>query len=60
VRRQGVDQVSLAAGAIVIAVGTLLMLDQAGDVELSAGLVAAVFVGAFGLIMLLSGLLEDR
>ena len=36
------------------------MLDQGGDIDLSAGVLAAIFVGAFGLIMLLSGLLEDR
>jgi hypothetical protein len=45
---------------VIALLGFMLMLDQGGDVELSAGLLAAIFVGAFGLIMLLSGLLDDR
>jgi len=44
----------------MIAIGAILMLDQGGEIEVSAGVLAAIFVGAFGLIMLLSGLLEDR
>lgn len=58
--RNGVDLVSLIAGVTVTALGGLLLLDQSGDLELSAGVLAAVFAGAFGLIMLLSGLFEDR
>jgi hypothetical protein len=58
--RQGVDAVSLIAGVTVTALGGLLLLDQSGDLELSAGVLAAVFAGAFGLIMVISGLLEDR
>ena len=41
------------------AIGVLLALDQGGDLELSAGVLAAAFVGLFGLIMLVSGLLDD-
>jgi hypothetical protein len=58
--RNGVDLVSLTAGVTVTALGGLLLLDQSGDLELSAGVLAAVFAGAFGLIMVISGLLEDR
>ncbi|MGH2952894.1 MAG: hypothetical protein ACRDK9_02585 [Solirubrobacterales bacterium] len=58
--RKGVDLVSLIAGVTVSLIGTLLVLDQSRDLELSPGVLAALFVGAFGLIMLLSGLLEDR
>jgi hypothetical protein len=58
--RNGVDLVSLIAGVTVTALGGLLILDQSGDLELSAGVLAAAFAGAFGLIMLLSGLFEDR
>ena len=54
------DRVSLTAGFAVIALGVALLLDQSGDVELSAGALAAIFVGAFGLILLISGLIEDR
>jgi hypothetical protein len=58
--REGIDLVSLIAGVTVTALGGLLILDQSGDLELSGGVLAALFAGAFGLIMLLSGLLEDR
>lgn len=58
--REGVDRTALISGIAVIAIGGLLMLDQGGSVEISAGVLAAIFVGAFGLIMLLSGLFEDR
>lgn len=58
--RNGVDRTSLIAGIAVSAIGVLLMLDQGGELEVSAGVLAAVFVGAFGLIMLLSGLFEGR
>ena len=39
--------------------GAVMLLDQGGDLDLSPGALAAIFVGAFGLIMLLSGLLDD-
>jgi hypothetical protein len=58
--RNGVDLVSLISGVTVAALGGLLILDQSGDLELSAGVLAAVCTGAFGLIMVISGLLEDR
>jgi hypothetical protein len=58
--RNGVDLVSLIAGVTVTALGGLLLLDQSGDLELSAGVLGAVCAGAFGLIMVISGLLEDR
>jgi hypothetical protein len=58
--RREFDPVSLVGGVVIAALGVVLMLDQGGDVELSAGLLGAIFVGAFGLIMLISGLLDDR
>ena len=58
--RREFDPVSLVGGVVIAMLGAVLMLDQGGDVELSAGLLAAIFVGAFGLIMLVSGLLDDR
>lgn len=58
--RERVDRTALISGVAVIVIGGLLMLDQGGSVEISAGVLAAIFVGAFGLIMLLSGLFEDR
>lgn len=58
--RRELDPVSLVGGVVIALLGFALMLDQGGDVELSAGLLGAIFVGAFGLIMLVSGLIDDR
>jgi predicted tellurium resistance membrane protein TerC len=54
------DRVSLVAGVLIIVIGVVMMLDQSSDLELSGGVLAALFVGVFGLILLLSGLFEDR
>jgi predicted tellurium resistance membrane protein TerC len=54
------DRVSLAAGALIIVIGIAMVLDQSSEVSLSGGVIAALFVGVFGLILLISGLLEDR
>ena len=58
--RREFDPVSLVGGVAIAVLGVVLMLDQGGDVELSAGLLGAILVGAFGLIMLISGLIDDR
>jgi hypothetical protein len=55
-----IDRVSLAAGVLIVVIGVLMMLDQSSEVSLSGGVIAALFVGVFGLILLISGLLEDR
>lgn len=52
------DSVSLAAGLMTIVVGVALLLDQSSDVTLSGGVIAALFAGVFGLVLLLSGLLD--
>ena len=54
------DRVSLSAGVLIIVIGIAMVLDQSSDVSLSGGVIAALFVGVFGLILLVSGLLEDR
>jgi hypothetical protein len=54
------DRVSLAAGVLIIVIGIAMVLDQSSEVSLSGGVIAALFVGVFGLILLISGLLEDR
>jgi hypothetical protein len=58
--RNGVDRTALSTGIAVIAIGTVLLADQGSDLDISAGVLAAIFVAAFGLIMVISGLLEDR
>ena len=54
------DRVSLAAGVLIIVIGIAMVLDQGSEVSLSGGVIAALFVGVFGLILLISGLIEDR
>jgi hypothetical protein len=56
--RRGLDRVSLVAGISVLAIGALLIVDQSGDVDVSAGVLAAALVGVAGLIMLVSGLID--
>ena len=58
--REGVDVVSLGAGLGLIAVGGLLLLDQAGSLELTIGLAAALMAALIGMILLLSGLSDDE
>ena len=58
--RQGLDVVSLGAGLGLIAVGGLLLLDQAGSLELTIGLAGALMAGLIGMILLLSGLNDER
>ena len=53
------DLVSLVAGAVFVAVGALLVLDQAGAIELTLGWVGAVMAAALGSILIASGLSED-
>ena len=58
--RRQLDPVSLVGGVVIAVLGVVLMLDQGGDVELCAGLLGAIFVGAFGLIWLVSGHIDGR
>lgn len=58
--REQVDVVSLGAGLGLIAVGGLLLLDQAGSLELTIGLAAALMAALIGMILLLSGLSDDE
>ena len=51
-----VDLVSLASGAVIAALGALVLLDSTGAVDLSLGWVAVALTGAAGAILLLSGL----
>jgi hypothetical protein len=58
VRPEVRDLVSLVAGAVFLAVGVLLVLDQAGAIELTLGWVGAVMAAALGAILVASGLTE--
>ena len=50
------DLVSLASGAVIAALGALVLLDSSGALELSLGWIAAALTAAVGLIVLVSGL----
>jgi hypothetical protein len=52
------DLVSLASGAVVVALGALVLLDSSGALDVSLGWIAVVLTGAVGVILLLSGLLD--
>jgi hypothetical protein len=52
------DPVSLVAGAMFMALGALLILDQAGALELTLGWVGAALAASLGAILVASGLAE--
>lgn len=54
------DGASLASGLAVVAMGALLLLDEAGALELSAGLVGALVSAVVGVILIAGGLGEGR
>jgi len=58
--RERLDVVSLGSGLGLIAVGGLLLLDQAGSLELTIGLAGALMAGLIGIILVLSGLNDDE
>jgi hypothetical protein len=53
------DLVSLASGAVIAALGALVLLDSLGVLDLSLGWIAAALTGAVGVILLLSGLVRS-
>jgi len=57
VRRTGSpDRPSLVAGLVLAALGTVLLLDQAGSIDLDFGSMAPIVFAAIGAILLASGL----
>jgi hypothetical protein len=50
------DLVSLTSGAVIAALGALLLLDSSGAVDLSLGWIAVALTGGVGTIVLVSGL----
>jgi peptidoglycan/LPS O-acetylase OafA/YrhL len=50
------DPVSLVAGVTFLALGVLLVLDQAGALDLTFGWIGAVLAAALGVILVASGL----
>jgi hypothetical protein len=58
--RDGVrpDLVSLASGAVIAALGALVLLDSSGALDISLGWIAVALTGSIGAILLLSGLVD--
>jgi hypothetical protein len=56
---RSLDRVSLVAGLAMIAVGVLLVLDQADAIELSPGIAGAALAAALGAILVTSGLADE-
>lgn len=53
-----VDLVSLGSGALIAALGALVLLDSADAVDLPLGWITVALTGAIGAILLLSGLVD--
>ena len=53
------DPISLASGAVIAALGALVLLDSAGAIELTLGWLAVAVTAGVGVIVLLSGLIAD-
>jgi hypothetical protein len=50
------DLLSLVSGAVVTALGTVVLIDSSGAVDLPLGWVAVAVTAALGVVMLLSGM----
>ena len=50
------DVVSLASGAVIAALGVLVLLDSSGGLDVSLGWMSVALTAATGLILLISGL----
>lgn len=55
-RRAAADGFSLTAGLVLIVFGTVLLLERAGELDLSFGVMAPIAFAAIGAILLASGL----
>ena len=50
------DLVSLASGAVIAALGALVLLDSAGAVQLTVGWLAVAITAGIGTILVVSGI----
>jgi hypothetical protein len=58
--RRSPDVASVVAGACVIALGVMLLLDAAGTIDLRFRVLGPALLGAMGAILLASGLTRPR
>lgn len=54
--KRGPDTFSLVAGTAIIGLGTFLLLDRAGELELGFGWFLPLLAATVGVILLVSGL----
>jgi hypothetical protein len=54
----GVDLLSLASGAVIAALGALVLIDSSDAVDVSFGWAAVAVTAAVGVVVLLSGLVD--
>ncbi len=54
------EAVSLTAGLALVALGTVVLLDRLGTLDLTFGATAPIVLGAVGAILLASGLSRGR
>jgi hypothetical protein len=59
-RRASPDPVSLTAGLVLVVLGTVLLLDRVGMLDLTFGSMTPIAFGAVGAILLASGLSRGR
>jgi uncharacterized YccA/Bax inhibitor family protein len=52
------DRVSLTAGGSIVVLGTILVLDQAGAIDLTPGWIGSILAATLGVILLVSGLAD--
>jgi len=58
VRRGRADRTLIAAGLAVIALGTLLLLDRTGVIDVRFGYMLPALLAAVGTVLLVTGLSE--
>ena len=52
------DLVSLVSGAVIAALGALVLLDSSDALDISLGWIAVALTGSVGAILLVSGLVD--
>ena len=57
--RRAPDLVSIVAGAVVAALGVLLLLDRTGTLDLQFNYAAPAVLAAVGAVLLVTGLSRD-
>jgi hypothetical protein len=59
VRRLSPDVPSLTSGAVIAALGVVVLLDSAGAVDVSLGWMAVALTAGVGVILIVLGLVDD-